>query len=409
MSTTHVNNVAELAIRGGAPVRKTWLPYGRQDISDADVDAVVKTLRSDWLTQGPAIADFEKSVTDTCAMKYAVAVSNGTAALHAAYFAAGIKEGDEVILPGMSFAATANAALYLGAKPVFVDIHPESGLIDVQAARRAVSPRTRAIVGVDFCGHPCDMSELRTLADEIGVPLIIDGAHALGAMYKGRPAPQSADLTTFSFHPVKSITTGEGGMIVTNNEQFAHRMRIFRSHGIDKDSQNFVNENQGPWYHEMQELGFNYRLTDFQAALGTSQMARLDAFVNRRREIAAVYRQKLASLKHFRCLTEHPDVRSAYHLFPVLVTKEPFGQSRKFVVEALHGENIGVQVHYIPIYAHPYYQKVVCDPAPSCPNTDTFYQQVLSLPMYPMMTDNDLADVVLALQKVDRALSESAS
>lgn len=404
-SQTTVNNTSKLAIQGGTPVRQTWLPYGRQSISDADIEAVTKVLKSDWLTQGPNIGEFESAIAKYCGVAHAVAVSNGTAALHVAYFGAGVGAGNEVIMPGMSFAATANAALYLGAKPVFVDVHADTGNIDVDAVKKAITPKTKAIVGVDFTGHPCDLAELRAVADAAKVPLIVDGAHSLGATYKGKHAAKMPDLTTFSFHPVKTITTGEGGMIVTDNAEFAHRMRIFRTHGIEKNADNFVLENQGPWYHEMQDLGFNYRLTDFQAALGLSQLKQLDKFIARRREIAAAYKKKLSVLKQFNSLKENADAQSAYHLFQILVNKEPYAQTRKFVFEALHAENIGVQIHYIPIYDHPYYRQTVnANQRPVCPNTDRFYSRVISLPVFPTMTDADIDDVVTALTKIEATL-----
>jgi perosamine synthetase len=389
-----------LAINGGKPVRQTWLPYGRQTISEEDIAAVSTVLRGDWLTQGPTIAEFESALAKVCGTKYAVAVNTGTAALHVAYYAAGVRQGDEIVMPGMSFAATANAALYLGAKPVFADVEPGTGSIDVNAAAKLITPKTKAIVGVDFAGQPCDLAALRALADKHKLPLVVDGAHSLGATYNGKPAAQIADLTTFSFHPVKSVTTGEGGAIVTNNAEYAEAMRIFRTHGIDKNSANFVNENDGPWYHEMQVLGFNYRITDFQAALGTSQLKRLNEFIERRQQIASFYRKEIARLAHFECLQERVNSQSAHHLFPVLVKKQPYAESRKRAVEALHAENIGVQIHYIPIYRHPYYQQNVCKTAPNCPRTDEFYSRIINLPIFPLMTDADAQDVVTALTKI---------
>jgi UDP-4-amino-4,6-dideoxy-N-acetyl-beta-L-altrosamine transaminase len=385
-------------------VRKTWLPYGRQSVSDADVDAVAKVLRSDWLTQGPTIGEFENAISNYCGVSHAVAVNSGTAALHVAYFGAGVVAGDEVVMPGMSFAATGNAALYLGAKPVFADVDPDTGSLSVESAAKAITDKTKALVSVDFTGHPCDLAGLRALADKAEIAFIVDGAHSLGSTYNGKHAAQVADLTTFSFHPVKTITTGEGGMAVTNNKHVADRMRVFRTHGMEKDAANFMDTSQGPWYHEMQELGFNYRMTDFQAALGLSQLEQIDKFLARRRQIAATYKQEMPKLKHIRCLTEKPNAESAYHLFQVLIDKEPFAEKRKFAVEALHGENIGVQIHYIPIYDHPYYRQNVRKTKPECPNTDLFYSKVISLPIFPSMSDADVKDVLTALQKLDGSL-----
>lgn len=392
---------AGLAIKGGTPVRNTWLPYGRQSISDDDIAAVVNVLRSDWLTQGPNIAEFEKSVANACGVKHAVAVSNGTAALHAAYYAAGIEPGDNIVTSGMTFAATANAALYLGATPQFADVDPQTGNICPKSAAKLINKNTKAIVGIDYSGHPCDIDELQALADQAGVMFIVDGAHSLGATYKGKPTGGLASMTTFSFHPVKTVTTGEGGMILTNDPKLAHKLQLFRTHGIEKDPQH-LSKVEGPWYHEQQYLGFNYRLCDIQAALGTSQMKRLQQFVQRRREIAARYRQHLSNSKCFSPTIEKPFVESAYHLFPVLVNEQHL--DRKTAVEALHAENIGVQVHYIPTYQHPYYQQQFGDIwSAQCPNTNNFYNRQFGLPMFPGMSDADIDDVLKALDKLEQA------
>jgi dTDP-4-amino-4,6-dideoxygalactose transaminase len=307
-------------------------------------------------------------------------------------------------MPGMSFAATANAALYLGAKPVFADIDLSTGNVLVADVAAKITPKTKAIVAVDFAGQPCDLEPLRALADHHKLPLIVDGAHSIGATYKDKPAAGIPDLTTFSFHPVKSITTGEGGMIVTNNEHFDRRMRRFRTHGIEKDASRFEHESHGPWYHEMQDLGFNYRLSDFQAALGLSQLSKLDSFLKRRREIASQYNEAFASLSNFEISTQRPDAESAFHLYPILVKKAPRAAARKFAVKALHAENIGVQIHYIPIYRHPYYEKTMTTPV--CPNTDAFYDRIINLPIFPLMSENDVRDVVVAVRKVDEALHD---
>ena len=399
--------LSQLAIGGGNPTRPTWLPYGKQSICDKDVASVVSVLVSDWLTQGPKIEQFEDVLSLKSGCDHAIAVNSGTAALHAAYFAVGIGMDDEIVMPAMSFAATANAAVYLGAKPVFVDIRVENGNICVESAKSALSNKTRAIVGVDYGGNPCDLGELRDLARAAQIPFIVDGAHSLGAFYHGRPAAQIADLTTFSFHPVKVITTGEGGAIVTNNQVYAERMRLFRSHGIEKKAINFLAENEGPWYHEMQCLGYNYRMTEIQAALGLSQLEKLEEFVRRRTQIAHLYERAINSTTNFRCISEKSGVQSAYHLFPVLVNSKLGTSVRKFVVEALHAENIGVQVHYMPIYHHPFYKQRLSPQSPCCPATEEFYRNVFSLPIFPAMTDTDVESVVEAIRKVDRALSAS--
>ena len=399
MTLTSVST--KLAVRGGTPVRNNWLPYGRQTIDEQDIAAVAEVLRSEWLTQGPNIDEFEKAVAKYCSVNHAVAVNSGTAALHAAYHAVGLGKGDHIVMPGMSFAATANAALYLGAEPVFCDIESDTGNVDVHDVARKITAKTKAIVGVDFSGQPCNLAKLRAIADDRKLPLIIDGAHSIGATYASGPAAQIADLTTFSFHPVKAITTGEGGMIVTNNDEFAKRMKRFRTHGIEKNSKQFLHESHGAWYHEMQELGFNYRITEFQAALGLSQLGKLDSFLKRRREIAKKYDQAFATLENFDVLAQRKYGESAYHLYPVLVKRD-----RKFAVEALHGENIGVQIHYIPIFRHPFYEQSFAKP--ECPKTEAFYERVINLPIFPLMTDSDVSDVISAVRKVDQALTEQA-
>ncbi|MBP7578883.1 MAG: DegT/DnrJ/EryC1/StrS family aminotransferase, partial [Candidatus Obscuribacter sp.] len=329
----------------------------------------------------------------------------GTAALHAAYYSAGITSGDLIITAPITFAATSNAALYLGAKPLFADVDPTTGLIDVDSVARllksAEGKKVKAIVGIDFAGQPCHYRELEALAASHGVPFIVDAAHSLGATYQGQKAGFAGILSTMSFHPVKSITTGEGGVILTNDDKLYDKLLLFRSHGITKTKDKLTRD-EGPWYHEMQELGYNYRMCDIQAALGTSQMAKLPDFVKRRREIADLYRAKLANHPNYQCATAHDDRESAYHLFPILVKDTPHAKNRRFVFEALHAENIGVQVHYIPTYQMPYYQNHVNDRdwASLCPGAEEFYQREIGLPIFPAMTDYDVEDVTNALNKI---------
>ncbi len=396
-----------LAVNGGKPIRDTWLPYGRQTISQADVEKVVSTLTSDYLTQGPVIPEFESLVADYVGVKFAVAISNGTAALHAAYHALGISKGDLIITSPMTFAATSNAAVYLGARPLFADVEPSTGLIEIESIRKLLSRPERksikAIVAIDFAGQPCRYRELEELASEAGVPLVIDAAHSLGSRYAGNKGGFAGALSTFSFHPVKSITTGEGGMVLTNDRKLYESVVLFRSHGIQKGRDRLLKD-EGPWWHEMQELGFNYRMTEIQAALGLSQMASLDSFVERRAEIAATYRQKLAENQYYECLDLLPESASAHHLFPILVKKQPFAENRKLVFEALHAENIGVQVHYIPTYKMPFYQELLNENwQQQCPNTEEFYAREISLPIFPAMSDFDIDNVVAALNKIGKA------
>jgi len=393
--------IERLAINGGTPVRKDWLPYGRQSVTDSDITAVVNVLKSDWLTQGPTIADFEREVAAVAGAKYAVAFSNGTAGLHGAYFSCGIAAGDEIITSGMTFAATANAALYLGAIPRFADIDPNTGNIDPKSVEKLINEKTRAIVGVDYAGHPCQLDELRAIAQKHSLFLIEDAAHALGAEYKGCPVGSISDLSVFSFHPVKAITTAEGGMVTTNDENLAHRLRNFRTHGIEKDPAFLDEAKPGPWYYEIQELGFNYRLTDIQAALGVSQLTRLPQFIERRGSIAKRYLDGLSKIPGVLPLAESAAVKSARHLFPILVQDRQPSKARERLVRSLHAENIGVQVHYIPVYRHPLYMKLFGDAAQRCcPRTEEFYERVLSLPLFPAMTNQDADDVLTALEKV---------
>lgn len=406
MKNKSINVRSKLAINGAKPVRETLLPYGRQSINEQDIDHVCKILQSDWLTQGPEIERFEKAVASYTGVKYAVAYSSGTSALHGAYFAAGLKPQEEVLLSPITFAATGNAALYLGAHPVFVDVEPDTGNIDVSNLEKKITTKTRILVGIDYAGHPCDADKLEAIALKHNLTFIVDAAHSLGGKYKGKHAGSLGDMSILSFHPVKTLTTGEGGMVLTDSANFYEKLLIFRTHGIEKRDQKLLNknENQGAWYHEMQELGYNYRITDIQAALGNRQLERLPEFIQRRREIASIYRKRLAAITGIKPLIEKEGVESAYHLFPILVTKEPVAKNRKLVFEALRAENIGVQVHYIPVYQHPYYQKNVITQKPDCPNAESFYDGEISLPMFPAMTDSDVEDVITALTKISAEL-----
>jgi len=386
-----------LALHGGQPVRAQMLPYGRQDIDEADVAAVVESLRSDWLTTGPRVAEFERRVAERVGVRHAVAVSSGTAALHAAAFAAGLGPGDEAIVPPLTFAATANAVLYQGATPVFADVLPDTLTLDPARAREQLTARTRAIVAVDFAGHPADLDELRALARTQGLALLDDAAHALGAEYRGRPVGGQADLATFSFHPVKHVTTGEGGMVVTDDAALAERAARFRNHGITTGAAERFQS--GEWFYEMVDLGFNYRLTDVQCALGLSQLGKLDRFLARRAAIAARYREALGRLPGVALQTVAPDVRHAWHIFPLLLDLERLAADRRAIFTALRAEGIGVNVHYIPVYWHPYYQRLGY-PKGLCPVAERAYERLLTLPLFPAMEDRDVEDVVTAVRRV---------
>jgi len=393
--------VEKLAIEGGKPVRETLLPYGHQWIDEADIETVVQVLRSAWLTTGPKITEFEKTFAKFVGARYAIAVSNGTAALHAAMYAIGIKPGDEVIVPAMTFAATANCVVFQGGSPVFVDVDAETLLIDPDQVKVKITPRTRAVIAVDYTGQPCDYDVLREIASQHGLTLVADACHALGATYKGRPVGSLADLNVFSFHPVKHITTGEGGMITTDNSDFAEQMRIFRNHGITTDYRQ--REKQESWFYEMVDLGYNYRITDIQCALGLSQLQKLSSWVKRRQEIAQKYNAAFAEFPAVRSLGVRADVSHAYHLYVVRFDLSQLRATRAEIFTALRAEGIGVNVHYIPVHLHPFYRKQFGTGPGLCPVAEAAYEEIITLPLFPRMSDNDVEDVITAVRKVIRA------
>lgn len=387
-----------LAIRGGAPVRKMMLPYGRQWLDEDDIAAVVEVLRSDWLTTGPKVAEFEQAFADFVGAREAVAVSNGTAALHAAMHAIGIGSGDEVIVPAMTFAASANCVVFQGGTPVFADVEPDTLLLDPAQVEAKITPRTKAIIAVDYTGQPCDYDALRAIADKHGLILVADACHALGGSYKGRRVGSLADLNIFSFHPVKHITTGEGGMITTDDPALARRMRVFRNHGITSDHRQ--REQQGSWFYEMVDLGYNYRLTDFQCALGMSQLRKLPGWVARRQEIARRYDAAFAEMPAVEPLRVRADVSHAYHLYVIRLDVTPLRATRAEVFAALRAEGIGVNVHYIPVHLHPFYRQRFSTRPGDCPVAEAVYERLLSLPIFPSMSNRDIEDVIAAVFKV---------
>lgn len=380
-----------------------FIPYGHQWIDETDIEAVVQVLRSAWLTTGPKVIEFEEAFAKFVGARYAVAVSSGTAALHAAMYAIGIKPGDEVIVPAMTFAATANCVVFQGGNPVFVDVDPETLLIDPDQVKAKITPRTKAVIAVDYTGQPCDYDALREVADRHGLALVADACHALGATYKGRLVGSLADLNVFSFHPVKHITTGEGGMITTDIPDFAERMRIFRNHGITSDYRQ--REKQGSWFYEMVDLGYNYRITDIQCALGLSQLNKLHGWVKRRQEITAMYNAAFAELSTVRPLAVRPEVFHAYHLYVVRFDLTKLGATRGEIFAALRAEGIGVNVHYIPVHLHPFYRQRFGTKPGICPVAEATYEEILSLPIFPRMTDSDVNDVIMAVQKVVTAFA----
>jgi perosamine synthetase len=391
-----------LAIHGGSPVRKSLLPYGRQSLDDADIQAVVEVLKSDWLTTGPKVGEFEERFAAWVGARRAVSFSSGTAALHGAAFAAGLEAGDEAITTPMTFCATANCILYQGATPVFADVSPDTLNLDPKEVSKKVSARTKAIFAVDYAGHPAALDELGQLA-ETQVPqgrrplLIEDASHALGAEYRGKRVGGIADMTVFSFHPVKHLTTGEGGMVTTNDARLVETLRRFRNHGISSEARQ--RQEAGQWFYEMVLLGFNYRLTEIACALGLSQLERLDANVARRREIAAQYDEAFRDLPAIVIPAVREDVNPAWHLYPIRLKLEMLAVGRGEIFQALRAENIGVNVHYIPVHQHPYYRER-SKSKESYPVTEHAYERLISLPMFHSMTVQDVEDVIHALLKV---------
>lgn len=378
-----------------APARETFLPYGRQQVEEDDIAAVVEVLRSDWLTTGPAVERFERAFADFTGTSHAVAVNNGTAALHAAMAALGIGPGDEVIVPAITFVATANCVVYQGGTPVFADIDPRTLLIDPADVERKITPKTKAIIAVDYAGQPCAYDALRALARRHDLALVSDACHALGGAYHGASVGSLADLSTFSLHPVKPITTGEGGVITTNNEAYAAKMRQFRGHGITGDFRS--REKQGAWAYEMTALGYNLRLSDIQCALGLTQLSKLPGWVKRRQALAARYDEAFADDPAVRPLDTAPDVSHGYHLYVVRVAGDRGAHFR-----ALRAARIGVNVHYMPVYRHPFYQERGYARG-LCPLAEAAYEQLLTLPLFPGMSGDDVDDVVRAVRQVTHA------
>lgn len=369
-----------------------FLTYGRQSIDEDDIQVVLETLRSPYLTQGPKIQQFEQAIANYVGAHYAVAFCNGTAALHAACYAAGINEGDEVITSPITFAASANCVRYVGGTVVFADIDAKTYNINPEEIRKKITPNTKAIIPVDFTGQPADMDAIMDIAHEHNLVVIEDGAHSLGADYKGKKVGTQAHMTMFSFHPVKPITTAEGGIIVTNNEEYYRKLQLFRSHGIEQTD---FSVNQGGWYYEMTDLGYNYRMTDLQAALGLSQITKIDTFIQQRREIAAFYTEAFQSIAGIIVPEQLEGTNSGWHLYMLQLE----GISRKFVFEQMRLLNIGVHVHYIPVYWHPYYQQLGYERG-LCPIAEKWYERALTIPIHSNITTEDLSIVVSNIKEL---------
>ena len=387
----------ELAINGGKPVRETKICYGHQTIEQDDIDAVAECLKSDLITCGPRIREFEHKLCEYTGSKYAVVVSSGTAALHCACYAAGIKAGDEVITTPITFAASANCARYMGADVVFADIRYDTMNIDPDSIEANITDRTKAIVAVDYTGQAVEIDRIRAICEKHNLIFIEDAAHSIGTKYNGKQIGSLADLTTFSFHPVKTITGGEGGAILTNSEEMYKKLLLFRTHAIT--SEGVDKEENGFWYYEQVDLGFNYRLTDFQASLLINQLGKLDRFVKRRREIAMAYDEAFSGMPEIIPHTNILESETSYHLYVLRLNLEKLSCDRKQFFDAMSAENVQPQIHYIPTYWFPYYEKLGYTRG-ICPVAEKVYFEILSIPIFPIMTDDDINDVIRAVKKV---------
>lgn len=387
------------AIEGGKPVRETPIYYGHQYIDDADIQAVVEVMKSDYLTCGPKIGELEKKLCALTGAEYAVACANGTAALHMAAMAAGVKEGDEVITTPITFAASANCALYCGARPVFADIDPETYNIEPEKVEAVITSATKAVVAVDYTGQSVAFDPLRDICKKHGLVLIEDGAHVIGTKYKGQPNGSLSDMTTLSFHPVKTVTGGEGGVVLTNDETYYKKLLLYRAHGITRDERLMEHEPDGAWYYEQIALGYNYRITDMQAALIISQLDKLPMFSRRRKEIVKRYDEAFSEMPELFVQREIPESDTTRHLYILRLVPEKLSIDRKRFFEALAAENVCCNVHYIPTYYFPYYEKLGYKRG-LCPNAEKLYEEIISLPLYYAMSDEDVESVIGAVKKI---------
>lgn len=387
------------AIEGGKPVRETPIYYGHQYIDEADIQAVVEVMKSDYLTCGPKIGELEKKLCALTGAKYAVVCANGTAALHMAALSAGVKEGDEVITTPITFAASANCVLYCGARPVFADIDPETYNIDPEKVEEAITPATKAVVAVDYTGQSVALDPLRAICKKHGLILMEDGAHVIGTKYKGQPNGSLSDMTTLSFHPVKTVTGGEGGAVLTNDETLYQKLLLYRAHGITRDADLMEHEPDGPWYYEQIALGYNYRMTDMQAALIISQLDKLSLFSSRRKEVVKRYDEAFSEMPELFVQREIPESDTTRHLYILRLVPERLKIGRKQFFAALAAENVCCNVHYIPTYYFPYYEKLGYKRG-LCPNAEKLYEEIISLPLYYAMSDEDVESVIRAVKKI---------
>ena len=389
----------KLAINGGTPAFQKKIGYGHQYIDDADIQAVVSVLKGEYLTCGPFIDEAEKKLCDITDSKHAVLVANGTAALHATVFAAGIGSGDEVITTPLTFAASSNCVLYCGAKPVFADINPETYNIDPDCIEKCITDKTKAVIAVDFTGQAAEIQRIRSICYKHNLTFIEDAAHSLGTKYAGKPVGSFADLTEFSFHPVKTCTSGEGGAITTNDDELYKRLLLFRTHGITRNQEWMDRPSEGDWYYQQIDLGYNYRITDIQAALLSSQLDKLDLFAKRRKELVKRYDDAFAQIPEIIVQKEIPQSDTVRHLYIIQLKTEMLRANRREIFDALQAEGIGVNVHYIPVYLFPYYQKLGYK-AGSCPNAEKLYERIISIPLFYGMTNKEQDRVIETIQSI---------
>ena len=390
----------QLAILGGVPVRKEKIYYGRQCVDEDDIKAVAEVLRGPYITCGPKVAEAEKALAEYVGAKHAVVCSNGTAALHCACMAAGVGPGDEVITTPITFAASANCALYCGARPIFADIDLETYNIDPESIRAKITPKTKAVVAVDFTGQAVKIKEIREICDEYGLVFIEDAAHAIGTCYNGAHVGSLADMTCFSFHPVKTITSGEGGAITTNNDEYYKKLVLSHAHGITHDESLMEDApHEGIWYYEQISLGYNYRMTDFQSALLLSQLNKLERFKQRRQEIVNKYNEAFKKVPGIIVQKEIPESDTCRHLYIIRLDLDKLSCTRRQFFDAMSAENVQCQIHYVPVYWFPYYKHLGYEKG-LCPNAEEIYKGIMSIPLYPSMTDADVEDTIRSVKKI---------